>query len=325
MKTKEKGPPKQRAPKKKPEVKQEEKPAEVVAPKLEIDDTPLQGLTGCVLRFHWWAPVKTFARSESQKVADAFGAKADRLTNRKALISKSQQTWKKLSELKVAIRSLWYHYTLPYYIDGIRLMPRERKGELFAKIEEFRPELEKLVAQLQSERDNIVQAAKDDLGELFDETAIPKDFAQVFGVTIREISIEPPRHLLHINSEEYKRELAASLQDVKDSLKRFEGECWSRLRALSDNLAKSLNGDQRIFASQIAHFGALFDRCSLLNFEGTAIFRQAAADYTQLLGDVSAEELRSSDGLREEKRAGLEEIVKKYQSLLVSLKETVEE
>jgi hypothetical protein len=289
------------------------------------DESLLAGLAGCVLRFNWWTPTRAFSGSETAKVAATFQASENAISNRKRLISNSQMTWKKLGALKTAIRGLWVHYTLPYYLDGVRLMPRAVKDELFAKLEAFRPELKALVSELQSERENICAAAKEALGDLYEESLIPTNFANVFGFTLREISIEPPRHLMHTNSEEYRRELAQSVSDVRETFERFERETWSRLGKLTNTLLSSLSGEQRIFGSQLENIQAEFDRIALLNFEGTEIFRSAAKDLGALVGGVSAEELRASEGLKAEKRDDLAKIMRKYQDVLKQTQELAAE
>ncbi len=93
-----------------------------------------------------------------------------------------------------------------------------------------------------------------------------------------------------------------------------------QLRTLSGRLGQGLDTG-RVTSGTVGSFAKLFDRVSTLNFEGTQVFRDAMADVRELLGGVTAEELRASGGLRGNLKEQMAAFTGRFEALKGALRE----
>ncbi len=282
-----------------------------------------EALTGASLSFHWWAPYKKLEQGERATAADALEADSETLSAKKRLIdTKTCQPWLDLVKAQNNVRGWWEFNSFPYTVKGMRLILREKKKELFARVGEFQEEIAELAKRMDGQRKEILAEAKAKLGTMYRPDAYPKagEWAGEFRVEVRERSIEPPSYLQHTNAEEYRRELQKNLMDIQGSMRKFEEQCWKRMGQLSASLAAGLQPDGKLHGSNLEGFQKLFQQVGNLNFEGTAVFREAMQEAKGILEGISVEELRTLRGLKVDVRQQMEGFLGKFQQL----KETVE-
>ncbi len=286
----------------------------------ELQDT----LTGASLSFSWWAPYKKLEEGERATAASALHATDETLSAKKRLIdTRSDGAWKNLSALQVKIRGWWDFNSYPYTVKGMRLVLREKKKDLFGQVAEFQGEILEAGKRMDEERGSILAKAEQQLGNMFRADLYPKkgEWHKEFTLEVRERSIEPPSYLQHTNAEEYKQELKKNLQEIQVSMRKFEEGCWKRMGQLSNSLAAGLSPDGKLHASNLAGFQNLFQQVGNLNFEGTAVFKEAMNEARDILDGVSVEELRTLRGLKVDVRQKVEGFLGKFHQL----KKTVEE
>lgn len=263
-------------------------------------DALRQDITGGSLHFRSWGAFRSFDQEETEVAADALQAEPDPIFAKKQLIRPSFPAWASINAHRSQLRKWWYQATMPYVVDGVRLIRRKSVEKITQAVEKASAQLAVMAGELDAQRDTIAQEGKARLGRLWRDDYLPPTFKNQFSVEFRERSIEPPSYLAHSNSEEYQRQLARTLDDIRQSQRMLEQQMWRQLFALVSKLETSLAPDGKVYASHLQNIHNLFDNLAELNFEGTALFQNCIASAKETLADVSADDLRSSRGLRAE-------------------------
>lgn len=270
-------------------------------------------LTGASLQIHWWSPLKGLENDEKETAAASLEASREFLLGRKKILDDSHPRWKAVVNVRTRLRQYWDFATMPYCMQGVRMVLRAKKSEIFAKIEEFQAELSEASRQLDEVRYELIDTARRQLGRMFRAEYYPDTFQGKFTLEARERSIEPPSYLMHTNAEEYRRELERSLSDIQQGLAKFEQDCWRQLAGLAEKLHLAMTG--RLQGSSLENFAGLFDRVAFMNFEGSEAFKQALGKAQDILEDVSVDDLRKSSGLKGRIKADIESLVEEFGQL----------
>ena len=272
-------------------------------------------LTGGSMQIRWWNPVKGFAGNEISEAAEAMNADREVISARKKVLDIHHPAWKGVVGIRTQVRNWWDHNTLPYVFSGVRLLRIQNLPEMMTELATYTAELAVAVQALDAALPDLVERARDRMGRLFDPTVYPASFKGMFGFEFRERSIEPPSYLRHTNAEEYKRQLARSLEDIGASMKKFEAQCWNRLSDLTARLQQMTSEGGAVYGSTLSNFQKLFDQVATLNFEGTQCFQEALGEAREILDGVTPEELRASQGLRQEVYAKAGAMARRFEQL----------
>lgn len=274
-----------------------------------------ESITGACLRFSpWWVPAKTLTLDEREEAAEAMGAQPRYVKGQKSLIDTRHPAWARLEQFRRAVKQWWEMASMPYIIPNVRLIPRANRQAMFAKVAERAEEFQELVGKLQDAREELIEAARGNLGRAFDPTAYPSDFRTGrFKLSVMDVSIDPPSYLAATNAEEYKREMHKRLEYVQASLNLFENQMMRRLMEVAGNLINNLDGG-RIMSGNFVAAQQVFDRVANLNFQGTELFRQSLSRAEKILTGVTAEDCRTDSGLRADVCAELQAFVKEFEA-----------
>jgi len=270
-------------------------------------------LSGVSLSVRWWTPSRA-ARPQEQEAA-AVAKQSRRVKVRKEVIDTKHPAWQSLVSCRTAIRSWFDYVTIPYVVTGQRLFLRERRQEIWDKVEVFATDLRTRAVALDDVRDELIAEAQESLGDAHDDSLFPVRWSDVFGIEIREHSIEPPSYLAYSNAEEYAREMQRTLSDLGTSMQRFESQCMAQMGESAARLAANLDDNGRVMSSNVESFQKVFARVAQMKFEGTAIFKQALGEAQEILDGVGADELRHNRGLRTETRGRLQTLMARFHGL----------
>lgn len=274
-----------------------------------------EALSGCSLTFHWWGIMRTADARENEKAAASINADADVIRTQRRLIDTRMEEWKNLQQIRSAAKQ-WYDWnTFPYVVGGQRLFRRERREGIWSKVREYSVMLAEATARLTAKRPEIVDWARKKLGDAFDESLYPADFANKFSMEIREHSIEPPSYLRHTNAEEYQRTLQRSLLDIQDSMRRFESQCMQQIGQNIGRIANNIANDATVRESTVRNMQETFGRIAQMRFEGTAVFHEAMKEAEGIINGVTLFDLRNSKGTRDETRKKLEALMARHKEL----------
>ncbi len=101
----------------------------------------------------------------------------------KKLLDTKHPAYKAVSSVKSRINSYWKSETLPFPQTGIRLIRQDSVEAFNERLGEFQQELEQAVSRLDDEFSELKFAARDRLGDLFNEADYPPSLNGLFSVT----------------------------------------------------------------------------------------------------------------------------------------------
>jgi hypothetical protein len=274
-----------------------------------------QALSGASLTLHGWGPARAFRPAETKEAAVAVGAAAQRIRARKEVIDTTHPAWKSLVQAQGRAKAHFAWNTFPYVVDGQRLFLRAQREDLWSAIKHLGEDVRSAARKLDWHRAELLEDARHMLGRLFDPSLYPASWEDEFSVELREHSIDPPSYLAHTNAEEYKRELARTLSDVRASMEAFQQDTMRAVGDAAARLMANLEPGQRLMGSNLETMRKHFHRIMQMQFEGTVVFKEAMAEAQAIVEDVDPDELRHRAGLREETRGRLQALLARYQEL----------
>lgn len=272
-------------------------------------------LSGVSLSFHWLGIQRSVGAEANQLMASAIEADSKAVSGKNVILDTKMQEWKELNAAKNAAKAAYDYMTFPYVIEGQRLFLQEQRGELWATMRSWEGKIQGLALKFAAKRDDIVAWAKKNLGKAFDETRYPQDLSTRFGLTLREVSIEPPSYLRHTNAEEYKRTLQRQLVDIQYSMQSFERQCMEQLGHSIGTLTSALSNETAIKGATIESMRKVFNRIATLKFEGTALFQASMKEAEAIIDGVDVDDLRRSSAACKDTNEKLARLLARHKEL----------
>ena len=274
------------------------------------------------IRFQWLGTSKTLSTEQKAQAAESFGADGSSIRAGKKLIDTKHEAYRSLTSLKSQINTWWKENSLPYPEPGIRLIRQERIDGFNERLETFREELNDGVRMLDSRFADIKEAARQQLGELFDASDYPVTLADEFGVTWEFPAVDPPDYLRQLNPEVYAQQAQRVAQRFDEAVEMAETAFVEELDHLVNHLAAKLAGDDdgrpKIFRdSAVTNLRGFFDRFRELNVRSNEQLDDLVGRCEQLLGGVQPQELRVNDSLRRSLATNLGSVQSSLDQLLV--------
>ena len=259
------------------------------------------------LSFTWLGVRKSLSAEQKARAADPFGAEGKYLSAGKKLLDTSHPAFKAVTAVRGQTQTYWKSISLPFPEPGIRLIRQDQIEPFDARLREFQAELEQAVAELDQHYDELRQAARQRLGDLFDPSDYPVSLCGLFAIEHDFPSVEPPDYLRQLQPELYEQEcqrVRARFSEAVALAEQTFGEELARLvEHLSERLSSDESGKTHIFRdSAIGNLTEFFQRFQQLNIGSSAELDQLVEQAHRILGDVAPGQLRENASLRERVR-----------------------
>jgi hypothetical protein len=265
---------------------------------------------GCLVQLSVgkWGGVKKIDSSKFANIIDAH----DWLTATKKLVD--PESLKPICKVGNAARSYLASVSLPFPIQGMVFAPKEMISRVDNRLEEFKAEFNAAVTAFTRDYDRLRDTAMVHLGDLFNEVDYPVQVERRFSFAWRFIILDVPNGKAGILSPElYEREKEKFLKTMEEArtlaIESLREEFASMVDRITDRFTESTEGKPKVFKNAtVESFYEFFE-----TFKERNIFRdEQLAELVEraqaVLGGVSAENIRTNEGLRESIRTGMAEI-----------------
>jgi hypothetical protein len=261
-------------------------------------------LAACRVHFTWFGTRKTLTAEQKNEAAEPFGAAGSVLSASKRLLNTRHRAYRAVTSVRNEARLYWKRNTLPWPEPGIRLLRRSQVGEFQAKMLEFRGELVSAVAELNTEYPSLRETAREQLGELFNDSDYPPTLAGAFAIDWEFPSVEPPPYLKTLNPALYEQEtarLAARFEEAMRLTEQAFAEELSKLVShLSERVTDGPDGRKSFRASTLTNLSEFFDRFKNLNVGSNSELDKLVNQAKAALEGVDAKDIRKSEEIRAE-------------------------
>ena len=148
-------------------------PTSMDAPTLTNSDATvgerLQNETTAVrLKIHWPGVRKTLSQDQTRQAAGTFDADIKSVSASKKLLDTGHPAFRAASAVRTQAADYWKQLTLPYVEPGMRLIRRRDITAFDDRMSTVRDELAAAVEQLERHYDEMIDQARERLGDLFD-------------------------------------------------------------------------------------------------------------------------------------------------------------
>jgi len=269
-----------------------------VADRLQSETTAVR------LRIRWPGVRKTLGQQHKQQAADTFAANCDSVSVSKKLIDTGHPTFKAATAVRTQVVDYWKRSTLPYVEPGVRLLRRGDLSSFEVQMTTFRDELAGAVAELNRHYGELIDQAREMLGDLFDPADYEDDLTEAFALDWDYPSTSAPEYLLQVSPELYYSECSRVQQRFDEAVRLTEQAFADELGQLISHLAERLSGDAdgspKVFRdSAVTNLREFFDRFQHLNIRSDEQLDRLVDDARQIISGVGPQDLRDRGDLRQ--------------------------
>jgi hypothetical protein len=265
---------------------------------------------GCLIQLSIskWGGVK---KIDNNKLAEMIEAH-EWLTATKKLVD--PESLKPICKVGNAARSYLTSVSLPFPIQGMVFIPKEMITRIDNRLEEFKSEFNEAVTAFIRDYDRLRNTAMVYLGDLFNEVDYPFQVGKKFSFAWRFIILDVPDGKTGILSPEvYEREKEKFIQTMEEArtmaIESLREEFASMVERITERFAESADGKPKIFKNgTVESFYGFFETFKERNIFRDEELSRLVERAQAVLGDVSAESIRTNNHLKENIRADMAEI-----------------
>lgn len=259
--------------------------------------------TAVRVHIRWPGTRKSLSESQRSLAAEAFDADQKLVSAAKKLLDTSHPAFKAVTAVKTAVLNHWRSNTLPYVEPGMRLIRRDQLTEFNEQMTDYRQQLVAAVRELEQHYDELVNQARERLGDLFNASDYPADLADAFAIEWDFPSVSTPEYLRSVSPELYEAESQRVRERFEEAVKLAENAFADELSQLVSHLAERLSGGDdgqpKVFRdSAVNNLLEFFDRFRRLNIRSNADLERLVSDAEQVISGVSPHGLRNRELLR---------------------------
>lgn len=278
---------------------------------------------GCRLQLQKWGISKSLTQGQVIKAAEEFHSDAKFLRATKKLIDPGHPAWKKVMEVRSRMTAAWKSTTLPYPEPGIRLIRKLHVAGFSAKMEALRTEFDAAVALLEECYSELRTAARENLGDLFNENDYPPTIAELFDVHWEYPNLDPPNYLKEINPELYeeqKKLIEARLEEaIAMTEEALATEMQELITHLIDRLTGGADGKPKQFKDQtVEGLREFFEGFKQANIGSNAQLDHLMEQAKNVIGSRTPGELRGDANLRDQIKEGLQGVATQLDALMIA-------
>ena len=255
--------------------------------------------------FTWFGVRKTLTPAQKTQAAETFGAEGRYLSAAKKLLDTCCPTFRAVTSLRNGILAYWRAMSLPYPEPGVRLIRQDRLERFNEQMMRMRQELDEAAGELDRQLPELQQAARHQLGSLYDQADYPATLVGAFSVEWDFPSVEPPDYLLQLNPrlyEQERRRMVARFEEaVRMAEEAFAAEFAKLVSHLTERLSGAEDGQKKVFRnSAVTNLHEFFERFRSLNVNSNEQLDHLVDTAQRALRGVDPEQLRDSNSLRRE-------------------------
>jgi hypothetical protein len=289
-------------------------------------DTPARRLrlaTAAVrVSVRWFGIRKTLTPEQKTRAAESFGAEGEFLSARKKLLDTAHPAYKEVSAVRGRVLAYWKALTLPYPEPGVRLIKQSEIEAFHLHLTDLRTELTNAVGRLGRHYDELRQAARQRLGQLFNPADYPPSLEGLFEVEWDFPSVEPPDYLLQLSPALYEQERARVAARFEEAVQLAEQAFLAEFAKLVSHLTERLSAGpeqgRKVFRdSAVANLVAFFGRFKQLNVRSSEQLDALVEQAQQIVQGVEAQSLRDNNALRQHVATQLSRVQAEVDGLLV--------
>lgn len=256
------------------------------------------------ISFTWFGARKAISDVHKEEIAERYGAAAKRISASKKLLEK-HPALKELTRIKGEITRYWKDNTLPFPEDGIRLLRKNRLEEFRYQMTVFRNNLTEAVRNLDDARWEIMEIARQELGELYDADDYPDTFCGRFSVETSFPNVQIPEYLAEMAPEAYEAERTRVAQQFEAAVRETEQEFIKQFENLLGHLAKRLTpdpvtGESKTFKkNSLENLHDFFERFKSLSIGSNDRLDSLVTEAQDIVSGLNPKTLRTNGFLRE--------------------------
>jgi hypothetical protein len=273
--------------------------------------------------FTWLGVQKTLTREQKARAAEAFDAQGPFLSAGKKLLDTTHPAFRAVTAIRGKVDAYWRGMSLPFPEPGVRLIRYDSVEGFASQMADFRAELDDAVANLDRHYGELVRAARDRLGRLFNEADYPTTLVGLFGMTWDFPNIEPPDYLVQLSPGLYEAERARVQARFEEAVRLAEQTFLDEFTRLVAHLAERISGpgedgQPRVFRdSVVGNLHEFFERFKTLNVRSDDQLDALVAEAQRAVRGVAAQDLRDGEGLRRRVASDLSRVQTSLDALLV--------
>jgi hypothetical protein len=269
--------------------------------------------TAVRVHIRWPGTRKSLSESQRSLAAEAFAADQKSVSAAKKLLDTSHPAFKAVTTVKTAAVNYWRDSTLPFVEPGMRLIRRQQITEFNERMTEYREQLAIAVSELEQHFDELVQQARQRLGDLFNASDYPADIADAFAIEWDFPSVSTPEYLRSVSPDLYEAECQRVRARFDEAVSLAENAFAEELAQLVTHLAERLSGGEdgqpKVFRdSAVNNLREFFDRFRRLNIRSDDDLERLVTDAESVIAGVSPQGLRDRQSLRQAVNAQLREV-----------------
>ena len=254
--------------------------------------------------FTWLGVRKSLSSSQKDQAANHFGAESKFLSAGKKLIDTSHPAFKAVTNVRSQTITYWKEASLPFPEPGIRLIRLDAIEEFNRKMAIYQVQLEDAVRTLDQHYEELRNAARERLGELFDPADYPATLVGMFAIEHDFPSVEPPQYLQHFSPEMYRQECQRVQSRFDEAVQLAEQAFMEELSRLVEHLTERLSGQDdgkpKVFRdSAIANLTEFFERFRSLNVRSNEQLDELVLSAQRIVQGIEPQQLRDNQWLRQ--------------------------
>ena len=276
------------------------RPLQTVSP----SDRLRTSMAAARVSFTWLGVRKSLSSSQKDQAANHFGAESKFLSAGKKLIDTSHPAFKAVTNVRSQTIAYWKEVSLPFPEPGIRLIRLDAIEEFNRKMAIYQVQLEEAVRTLDQHYEELRNAARDRLGELFDPADYPATLVGMFAIEHDFPSVEPPQYLQHFSPEMYRQECQRVQSRFDEAVQLAEQAFMEELSRLMEHLTERLSGQDdgkpKVFRdSAIANLTEFFERFRSLNVRSNEQLDELVLSAQRIVQGIEPQQLRDNQWLRQ--------------------------
>ena len=254
--------------------------------------------------FTWLGVRKSLSSSQKDQAANHFGAESKFLSAGKKLIDTSHPAFKAVTNVRSQTIAYWKEVSLPFPEPGIRLIRLDAIEEFNRKMALYQVQLEDAVRTLDQHYEELRNAARERLGELYDPADYPATLVGMFAIEHDFPSVEPPQYLQHFSPEMYRQECQRVQSRFDEAVQLAEQAFMEELSRLMEHLTERLSGQDdgkpKVFRdSAIANLTEFFERFRSLNVRSNEQLDELVLSAQRIVQGIEPQQLRDNQWLRQ--------------------------
>ena len=270
--------------------------SESVGQRLQAETTAVR------LKIRWLGVRKTLSPDQTRQAAGTFDADIKSVSASKKLFDTSHPAFRAATAVKTQAVEYWKSHTLPYIEPGMRLLRRIDVPAFDVQLTSVRAELNDAVEELQRHYGELVDQARERLGNLFDPSDYAESLSDLFAIEWDYPSCDPPEYLLRVSPQLYYSECARVQTRFDEAVRLAEQAFADELGQLVSHLAERLSddGSSKVFRdTAVTNLLEFFERFQRLNIRSDDQLDRLVADARRVVTGVQPQDLRDHAAMRQ--------------------------